>query len=91
MLWWVTDTSRGGAPAALASRLERISNQELAWTRSQNHMSKERKNHCFQQHQEAKLQEEEQTLLSLYQNSQDSFIYHFFCSIPLYNLSNPLS
>lgn len=47
---WVTGARCGGTPGALASHLEKIANQGMAFTvtHSQFHMSKSRKNQYFQ-------------------------------------------
>lgn len=47
--FWVTDANWGGTPSALARRLEKITNQALAFTvtHSQYHTSKARNNQYF--------------------------------------------
>lgn len=47
---WVTGARCGGNPGALASHLEKITNQEMAFTltHSQYHVSKSRNNEYFQ-------------------------------------------
>lgn len=72
-------------PGALASHLEKITNQELAFTvtHSQYHASKARNNGIFGKLAKQSYREKNKAILFFYQDMQNSVFHHFAVPISL--------